>query len=384
MAATKEERERQKLERLGMSKENNQGYKMTIVKYNAANDMIVRFDDEQKSTAKCRWSQFESGSVQNPYEFKRRLGLSKKNNQGYMMTVIEYNAYNNMLVKFDDEEGTVVKCEWREFDEGCVENPYEFKKRLGRINVNNQGSLMKIVKYESATNVDVEFQDKFNYKARGVTWQCFENGEIKNPYYPEVYDIGVTGAKYSIWENGKHIKEYNIWRSMLMRCYDKRFKEKQPTYTDTTCCDEWLLFENFYEWLHSQSNFNRWLMGNGDWGLDKDIIFKNNKIYCSEYCCLVPQNVNNLFTNRINHRGKYPIGVCLDKRSGEYVARCCNPFTKKYVTIGRYSTPEKAFLAYKKYKENIIKQVAETEFKKGNITKRCYDAMLNYIIEITD
>ena len=384
MAATKEERKRQKLERLGMSKENNQGYKMTIIEYNTANNMVVEFDDEQKSTTKCRWSQFESGSIQNPYEFRRRLGLSKRNNQGYMMTVIEYNAYNDMFVKFDDGEDTVVKCTWREFDEGCVGNPYEFKKRLGKVNVNNQGSLMKVVKYENSNNIDVEFLDKFNCRVCGVTWQCFENGEIKNPYYPDVYNVGMTGVKYSIWENGKHIKEYDIWRSMLMRCYDKKFKKRQQTYADATCCNEWLLFENFYEWLHSQENFDKWLINKNNWGLDKDIILKNNKIYCPEYCCLVPQNVNNLFTNRTNYRGKYPIGVCLDKRSGEYVARCCNPFVKKYVTIGRYSTPEKAFLAYKKYKENIIKQVAETEFKKGNITKRCYDAMLNYIIEITD
>lgn len=384
MATTKEEREKQKLKRLGLSKENNQGYKMTIVKYNTANDMVVEFDDEQKSTVKCRWSQFESGSVQNPYEFKRRLGLSKKNNQGYTMTVIEYKSCNNVFVKFDDEENTIVKCGWREFDKGCVENPYEFKKRLGRINVNNQGSIMKVIKYKSATNVDVEFQDKFNYKVCGTTWQCFENGEIKNPYHPEVCNVGITGAKYSIWENNGHTKEYELWHSMIKRCFDEKTKEKNPTYKNVTCCNEWLLFENFYEWLHKQENFEKWFTSNGDWGLDKDILIKGNKIYSPKTCCLVPRNVNLLFTNRANYRGKYPIGVCLDKRNGEYMARCCNPFTGKYVTIGRYSTPEKAFLAYKKYKENIIRQVAQIEYSNENITEQCYNAMLNYIIEITD
>ena len=43
-----------------------------------------------------------------------------------------------------------------------------------------------------------------------------------------------------------------------------------------------------------------------------------------------------------------------------------------------------AFNAYKIYKENIIKQVAEIEYLNGNITKRCYDAMLSYEVEITD
>ena len=52
--------------------------------------------------------------------------------------------------------------------------------------------------------------------------------------------------------------------------------------------------------------------------------------------------------------------------------------------MGYYSTPEKAFEVYKAYKENIIKQVAEIEYKNGNITKDTYEAMMNYEVEITD
>ena len=35
-------------------------------------------------------------------------------------------------------------------------------------------------------------------------------------------------------------------------------------------------------------------------------------------------------------------------------------------------------------KEDLIKQVAEIEYAKGNITKQCYNAMMNYEVEITD
>ena len=55
-----------------------------------------------------------------------RLGMTKNNNQGYIMTVVKYNAYNDVIVKFNDEESTLVKCAWREFEKGCVQNPYEF------------------------------------------------------------------------------------------------------------------------------------------------------------------------------------------------------------------------------------------------------------------
>ena len=172
-----------------------------------------------------------------------------------------------------------------------------------------------------------------------------------------------------------------MWHSMLQRCFDLTYKEKRPAYKPVTCCDEWLLFENYYEWLHSQENFEQWYNGKR-WAVDKDILNKGNKIYSSENCCLIPQNVNCLFLKRESERGKYPIGVQYTE-SG-YLAKCRNPFLDKAVELGYYSTPEKAFEVYKKYKESIIKQVAEVEYSNGNITKECYKAMMNYKVEITD
>ena len=63
--------------------------------------------------------------------------------------------------------------------------------------------------------------------------------------------------------------------------------------------------------------------------------------------------------------------------------KCKNNKTK---TTGYcYPTPEDAFyLGYKPSKENCIKQVAQEEYNKGNITKKCYEAMMKYEVEITD
>ena len=60
----------------------------------------------------------------------------------------------------------------------------------------------------------------------------------------------------------------------------------------------------------------------------------------------------------------------------------CGKGFNKY--LGEYKTPEKAFEMYKIYKEEYIKQVAQEEYDKGNITKKCYDAMMSYEVEITD
>jgi hypothetical protein len=168
-----------------------------------------------------------------------------------------------------------------------------------------------------------------------------------------------------------------------MRCLDKKEKErdKSVTYKEVVCCEEWLLYENFYEWIHNQKNFKKWL--NGKFTLDKDILVKGNKFYSPETCCLVPENVNKLFIKHGNARGEYPIGVVYHKASNSFVAQA-HDGTGKQVYLGCYDTPEKAFLAYKTYKEALIKQVAKIEYENENITKECYEAMMKYEVEITD
>ena len=110
---------------------------------------------------------------------------------------------------------------------------------------------------------------------------------------------------------------------------------------------------------------------------------KKNKVYSPETCCLVPQNVNCLFLKRESKRGQYPIGVRYRDGYG-FIASCHNPFTNRKEELGSYSTPEKAFYAYKSYKEDIIKQAAKNEYEAGNIIEECYKAMMNYKVEIDD
>lgn len=38
----------------------------------------------------------------------------------------------------------------------------------------------------------------------------------------------------------------------------------------------------------------------------------------------------------------------------------------------------------KDYKEDLIKKIAEQEYKNGTIIKKCYEAMMSYNVEITD
>ena len=264
---------------------------------------------------------------------------------------------------------------------GSNNNSGLVKERTGCTVINNQGLEMTCVEYNNALNIVVEFKNPY-YRVDS-NWGNFTKGKIRNPYLPTIYGVGIIGNKYKT-RDGEYnqIKEYQAWCDMLFRTYGCTYdNSRRAKYIDCYVCNEWLYYENFYEWLHSQDNFDKWLNGKR-WCLDKDILYNNNKMYAPDKCCLVPNNVNTLFVKRDAARGELPIGV--QKNHDRFCALCSNPINKKYEYFGTFDTPEEAFMAYKNGKENIIKQVAQIEFNAGNITQPCYNAMLDYKVNITD
>ena len=263
--------------------------------------------------------------------------------------------------------------------------------KLGEEQINSQGYLMRIIEYNDDDDLVIEFQDKYRAKVH-TKYGLFESSNVKNPYHPTIFGVAIVGNKYPTRKHGKYIKEYETWTGMLDRCFNDKLKEKYPTYHNVTCCEEWLLYENFYEWIHSQSNYDKWLVGK-KWEMDKDIICNGNKTYSPDSCFLVPNYVNVLFTKSSAARGKLPIGVCYSgKNKDRYTSKVSiriNDGKKRESgrirkSLGYFNTPEEAFLAYKKAKEEHIKEVAQEEYESGNITKECCEAMMKYEVKITD
>lgn len=250
--------------------------------------------------------------------------------------------------------------------------------RAGEIGYNNQGLKMIIIEYKNKRNIDIQFEDGTIIKNR--EYKSFKLGNIKNPYFPQIYNIGFIGkGKYKPSENRKDTEEYTHWVNILKRCYDEKTYIKRPNYKDCIVCEEWYNFQNFAEWY----NNNKW-DDNIKFQVDKDIIYKNNKIYSPKTCVLVDNVINCLFTKRQNDRGKYPIGVYYNKEKKRFVSQCSiNTGIPKH--LGYYDTPEEAFLAYKEFKESYIKKVAdEYKSKYPQFPQRLYDAMYSYQVEITD
>ena len=263
--------------------------------------------------------------------------------------------------------------------------------RIGETNVSNEGCAMKIVEYNNALDIVIEFQDEHKYRLH-TSYKHFKNGECKNPFFPSVYGHGYLGIdkesnvpKATELKDGKWCVtwEYNKWKSMLKRCFDSKFKEKHPTYKDITCCDRWLCFANFLEDFAILKNEYNWNVDE-KLQLDKDILYKGNKLYSLENCVLVPDYINFLFLKNDASRGDCPVGVSYHKQAKKYQAFC--NINGKLKGLGYYSTPLEAFNVYKIAKEQEIKRVANECILKGFISKdsRLYKAMISYQIQIDD
>ena len=186
-----------------------------------------------------------------------------------------------------------------------------------------------------------------------------------------MYGIGYnTLGDYKKSEKGIHKTVYTCWKGMFERCYSEKCHKKQPSYIGCLVSEEWHDFQNFAKWF-----YDKYVEG---WCLDKDIINKGNKVYSTENCCFVPNEVNVVLTNSKSKRGNLPIGV--STRGDKYKSQIKKD--GKVFSLGYYKTPEEAFKVYKIEKEKYLKEVAEKW--KNKIEDRVYKALNNYKIDITD
>ena len=180
---------------------------------------------------------------------------------------------------------------------------------------------MIIVDYINANNILVQFLDK--NKTIVKTKYChFKKGKVGNPFDKTVCENGFLGVGNFKSHNINNVvtKEYEEWRHMLERCYNIKIQKKHPTYIGCTVCEEWLNFQKFAKWWTD----NHYEIKNYRMELDKDILIKGNKIYSPETCCIVPSNINTLFTKANKSRGQYPIGVSYHIPTNKFVSNYNN------------------------------------------------------------
>ena len=253
-------------------------------------------------------------------------------------------------------------------------NDVNYKDCIGKVCKSKSSGDFKILKYNDSRNVEIQFL-KTGYEMVAQLGHI-KKGLVKDPYLPSVYGIGVVGTKYQAKINGVITKEYDLWHSMLERCYSDKYQKKQPTYEGCEVSDKFKSYEYFYEWCNKQIGF-----GVEDWQLDKDLLVKGNKVYSEDSCVFLPSEINLLLTKSTASRGRHLIGVCWHKQGKAFKAQVSKNKGKRE-HLGYFKTELEAFNAYKQAKESFVKEQANKW--KSQIDERAYLALINYEVHIDD
>ena len=195
-----------------------------------------------------------------------------------------------------------------------------------------------------------------------------------------IMGIGVNTKQYPSYDGKNILREYNLWSGILSRC-TKAFWEKKPSYAGVTCSDNFKSYSYFYEWCQEQVGFNNKDENGKSWHLDKDLLIKGNRVYSEDTCIFIPQRINKLLVKQLPRRGVYPIGVNWHITCDKFSSRCKDGHGKTK-SLGCHDTEQEAFLAYKTFKEVLIKQTAENY--KDKLDYRAYQALIAYKVNQLD
>lgn len=237
--------------------------------------------------------------------------------------------------------------------------------KAGDIYNTNGSCKIKVIENNGWNKVLVEFQDK--HKHRVITSRSHvKNGDIRNPYEPVVQGLGYIGVgKYSGSLTGGYRQIYKCWVHMIERCYNQKRLSLFPTYKGCTVHPDWHNFQNFAEWYMSQEH-----QGVG-YHIDKDILVKGNKVYSPDTCCLVPMQINSMFSSRGKTIGSEMTGVT--KQKGRFRARLNIDGKPKH--LGYFDTENEAHEVFLKERVKFVRNTA-IEYE-GRIDISVFEAIMS-------
>ena len=192
-----------------------------------------------------------------------------------------------------------------------------------------------------------------------------------------VCGVGFNDKTRPVFVDGKKVKEYDLWQSMLNRCFSEKYQTRQPTYIGCNVSNNFLNYSFFYDWCQNQVGFGKADENGRYWHLDKDLLIIGNKTYSENTCVFVPNEINVFFIDSGNARGEYPIGVYFNKAIGKFHARC--NVNSKLQHLGYFNTPQEAFAVYKPFKEALCKQLALKW--QHEIDPRLFEAMMKWEVK---
>ena len=242
--------------------------------------------------------------------------------------------------------------------------------KIGEICPTNNYGNLTIKEFHNSRKVLVEFVDTgYQVWVQAVSIRL---GNVKDKRKPSVYGVGVFDVAI---KGESSSKTYVTWSSMLARCYAKKRNKRDRSYEGCEVSEDFKVYSIFKNWYESKVGFDR-----ETFCLDKDLLFKGNRVYSPKTCCLLPVELNLALTNSKASRGSLPVGVRYNKLNDNYVASLC--INGKQVHLASCETPEQAFNIYKNAKESHLKVLANKW--KDQLEQQAYHALMDYTVTKED
>ena len=232
----------------------------------------------------------------------------------------------------------------------------------------NYGGLL-VLEYRKSSEVFAEFVETKTKITTSI--DRIMSGQVKDRFAPSVCGVGIIGNGIVV-KNGKVVREYALWQTMLERCYGTNNRDKLQAYKDCIVSDNFKYYPYFKEWCNKQIGY-----GNKGWDLDKDILSGLGKIYSEDTCCFVPSEINRCISNKsFNNKYNLPSGIKEHGGRGTkyYSASICEFGENRY--IGNYDTVTEAEMAYKTERREYIHRLA-CKWKES-IDPRAYEALIKF------
>ena len=240
----------------------------------------------------------------------------------------------------------------------------KMKDNIGKVYPTTSFGDVKVIKYFNYKEVMVEFLNTGNraiFRAYHI-----KHGRCRDKFAPSVFGKGIVGDNITKIK-GVTTKLYNLWGGMLERCYSTTLHKKYPTYIGCSVSEDWLYLDNFKEWfyIHYKEGFE----------LDKDLLVEGNKLYSEDTCVFVPKTLNNLikYNNTLKQKD---LPTSVRTYSGKFYS-----YTSDRKCLGSFSSPEDAFMAYKKWKEDRICSLAKHYLEEGSISIELYNVLISYEVK---
>lgn len=140
----------------------------------------------------------------------------------------------------------------------------------------------------------VQLKSGFILEISRPNWKSLKNIHIVDGYAKTVVGVGFTGQPIK----AEH-RLYNMWRNMLVRCYDQNSSlYKYYGARGVTVSPLWHSFENFVKTVSQVPGFHEWKRGERV-DLDKD--YHGSSVYSPTTCVFLPPTHN---TSRLDKEGK--------------------------------------------------------------------------------